>query len=193
MKTINEMDWTDGAGASLQKVGGILKKAEKERHDANEDYFSNPRILVMDLDTGSSFVIRTKHEEGGKTKGYGYRRCSSVRQRITAKLPTKKIIARLVRMAIRSFVPKDAPSEQYSVVVQKAIEDIAAEIADDSKWEASDDKYGSAVTAAVTDILGHTWTDRAGDSITCIEAIPAPFVVMDIEAVKEMAERVVVA
>jgi len=193
MDRIREQEWTDGIGSALQKAGAVLKKAEKDEHDADEGYYSNPNVLVMDLNTGSSFVIRpSRTEQNGKTKGYGYRKCPAVKQRITAKLPTKKIIARLTRMAIRAFVPKDAPPEQISVVVKKAIEDIAADIADDSKWNAGDDKHGAAVTKAVSELLGHTWTTRAGDSLTCLEAIPAPFVEMDTDAVKMMAEKVVV-
>jgi len=193
MERIREQEWTDGVGSALQKAGAILKKSERDEHDADENYYSNPNVLVMDLNTGSSFVIRTKRtDEAGKTKGYGYRKCPSVKQRITAKLPTKKIIARLTRIAIRSFVPKDAPPERVSVVVKKAINDIAADIADDGKWNTADDKYGTAVTKAVSEVLGHTWSTRAGDSLTCLEAVPAPFVEMDTEAVKTMAEKVVV-
>jgi hypothetical protein len=193
MERIREQEWTEGIGSALQKAGAILKKNERDEHDADENYYSNPNVLIMDLSTGSSVVLRTKRtDEAGKTKGYGYRKCPAVKQRITAKLPTKKIIARLTRMAIRAFVPKDAPPEQISVVVKKAIADIAADIADDSKWNAADDKHGAAVTKAVSELLGHTWTTRAGDSLTCLEAVPAPFVEMDIEAVKMMAEKVVV-
>ena len=193
MEGMNEQEWTDGAGSALQKAGNALKKAEKGRHDANEDYYSNPRILVMDLDSGASVILRTSRDDGnGKTKGYGYRKCPAVRQRITAKLPTKKIIARLTRMAIRSFVPTDAPPERVSVVVKKAIDDIAADIADDSKWNAADDKHGVAVTKAVSELLGHTWTTRAGDSLTSLEAIPVAMAELDVEAMNEWMDEAVV-
>jgi len=192
MEGMNEQEWTDGAGSALQKAGGALKKAEKERHDADEDYYSNPRILVMDLDSGASMILRTSRDGNTKTKGYGYRRCSAVTQRITAKLPTKKIIARLARMAIRSFVPTDAPPEQISVVVKSAIEDIAAQIANDEEWSAEDDKYGVAVTKAVNELMGHTWTTRAGDSLVSMEAIPVAMAELDVEAMNEWMNEVVV-
>jgi len=192
MEGMNEQEWTDGAGSALQKAGSALKKAEKERHDADEDYYSNPRILVMDLDSGASMILRTSRDGNSKTKGYGYRRCSAVKQRITAKLPTKKIIARLARMAIRSFVPTDAPPEQVSVVVKSAIEDIAAQIANEEGWSAEDDKYGVAVTNAVNELMGHTWTTRAGDSLVSMEAIPVAMAELDVEAMNEWMDEVVV-
>tara|TARA_B100000287_G_scaffold254023_1_gene238695 strand:- start:1051 stop:1632 length:582 start_codon:yes stop_codon:yes gene_type:complete len=192
MEGISEQEWTDGAGSALQKAGNALKKAERERHDADEDYYSNPRILVMDLDSGASMILRTSRDGNAKTKGYGYRRCPAVTQRITAKLPTKKIIARLARMAIRSFVPTNAPPEQISVVVKSAIEDIASQIANDDEWSAEDDKYGVAVTKAVNELMGHTWTTRAGDSLVSMEAIPVPMAELDVEAMNEWMDEAVV-
>ena len=189
MERLTEMNWTDGTGSALQKAGAILKKSERASHDDGEDYFSNPRLFVMDLDTGSQCIIRTKPHEGEKTQGHGYRRCASVRQRIAAKLPMKKVMGRLLRMTVRSFVPKDAPADQISVVTRKAIDDIAAEIADDSKWSIEDDKYGNAVTSAISEILGNTWSERAGDTVTCLEAVPVPMAVMNTEMMKSMEEE----
>ena len=163
---IEEMNWTDGSGVALKKAGMQLAKMEKDLHDADEDYYSDPELLVIDMKTGASMTIGTEKKETGKTNGHGYRRCKSVRQRVTAKLPTKKIMSRLLKIAIRNFVPKDAPEDEYSIVVKRAIDDIAKEMADESNWDAGDDKYASAITAAVSDILGETWTVRAGDTCT---------------------------
>lgn len=189
MKQVTEMNWTDGAGSALQKLGSALKKAEREQHSDEEDYFSDPRIFIMDLDTGTSCVVQTEPHKGGKTDGHGYRRCKSVRQRIPAKLPTKKVLGRLLKMAIRNFVPKNSSEEEYSRVVEKAVEDIAAELADDSRWSIEDDKFSAAITAAISDILGHTWTERVGDSPTKLEAIPTPMAVMDVSALEALMEK----
>ena len=121
---------------------------------------------MIDMKTGSSLTIGTEVKETGKTNGRGYRRCKQVRQRVAAKLPTKKVLSRLLKIAIRNFVPKDAPDDEYSIVVKKAIQDIAEEMADESKWMSGDDKYAAAITAALGDILGETWSVRAGDTCT---------------------------
>lgn len=163
---IERMNWTDGSGTALKKAGALLSKIEKDMHDADEDYYSDPHILVVDMKTGASMTIGTERKETGKTNGHGYRRCKQVRQRVTAKLPTKKIMSRLLKIAIRNFVPKDAPDDEYSIVVKNAIEDIAREMADESKWSSSDEKYATAITAAMGDILGETWMTRAGDTCT---------------------------
>ena len=163
---IEEMDWTDGSGTALKKAGMMLSKIEKSMHDPDEDYYADPQLLVIDMKTGSSLTIGTEVKETGKTNGRGYRRCKQVRQRVAAKLPTKKVLSRLLKIAIRNFVPKDAPDDEYSIVVKKAIQDIAEEMADESKWMSGDDKYAAAITAALGDILGETWSVRAGDTCT---------------------------
>ena len=193
MMKIEEMDWTDGSGTALKKAGMMLSKMEKDMHSPDEDYFADPQLMVIDMNTGASLTIGTEVKETGKTNGHGYRRCKQVRQRVTAKLPTKKIMSRLLKIAIRNFVPKDAPEDEYSIVVKKAIDDIAKEMADESNWDATDDKYATAITAAVGDILGETWTMRAGDTCTSFAIEAAGTTQMDFSKLrrKEEVEHVI--
>ena len=170
---IEDMDWTDGSGTALKKAGALLSKIEKDIHSPDEDYYADPQLLIVEMKTGASLTVGTEFKDTGKTNGHGYRRCKQVRQRVTAKLPTKKIMSRLLKIAIRNFVPKDAPEDEYSIVVKKAIEDIAKEMADESNWSTTDDKYATAITAAVSDILGETWSTRAGDTCTSFAIEPA--------------------
>jgi len=191
MKQAAEMEWTAGTGKTLSKLGAVLHKAELTL-EPDVDIESNPALLVQDLNTGSSVVMMTEPHEGGKTHGNGYRRCKDVRQRIPASLPTKKVIGRLARMAVRNFVPTDAEPEEYSRIVRAAISDIAAELADESKWSVEDDKYGQAITAAINDVLDLTWSVRKGDTLLKMEAYPLDMAVMDTEQVKEMIEMEVI-
>tara|TARA_A100001515_G_scaffold17225_1_gene12413 strand:- start:2216 stop:2794 length:579 start_codon:yes stop_codon:yes gene_type:complete len=191
MKQAVEMEWTAGTGKTLSKLGAALHKSELEQ-EPDADIESNPALLVQDLNTGSSIVMMTEPHEGGKTHGNGYRRCRDVRQRVPAALPTKKVIGRLARMAVRNFVPADTDPEQYSIIVQRAIEDIAAELADESVWSAEDDKFGQAIVAAVNDVLDLTWRVRKGDTLLKMEAYPLDVAVMDTEQVKEMIEMEVI-
>lgn len=168
---LNE-EWTDGVGKALKVVGGIVERKERETHQHDDTYVSDPEILIMDLRTGASLLLVTEEHEGGKTHGHGYRKCKSVMQNIPSKLPTKKVIGRLVSMIVKNFVPTNAPPEQYSVLVSKAIADIAAELADESKWNASTDKHAVAVNKAISDLLSHTMSRRAGDSLLKMKVAP---------------------
>jgi len=191
MKQAAEMEWTAGTGKALSKLGAELHRAELKA-EPDVDIEGDPVLLVQDLTTGTSVVMMTEPHEGGKTHGHGYRRCRDVRQRVPAALPTKKLIGRLARMAVRNFVPKDADPEQYSIIVQRAIEDIAAELADESVWSIEDDKFGNAIGAAVTAMLDLTWKVRKGDTLLRMEAYPLDVAIMDAEQVKEMIEMEVI-
>ena len=74
-------------------------------------------------------------------------------------------------LVIRNFVPKDAPDEQYSVMVQNAIDEVAKSLADDEQWDDNVEDYGPAVSKAISDLLEHTTTRRAGDSLLNMRAI----------------------
>ena len=85
---IERMDWTDGSGTALKKAGALLSKIEKSMHDADEDYYSDPHILVVDMKTGASMTIGTEKKETGKTNGHHFRRQMPSSQRVSALQPT---------------------------------------------------------------------------------------------------------
>jgi hypothetical protein len=182
MKQLSEMDWTDGTAKALKVAASQIEKREKSLHDKHENYYADPHLMLMDMVTGASVMLRTEPHTGGKTHGHGYRRCAAVEQRIARKLPTKRIMRRLLRMAIRNFVPTDADPDEMSPVVKKALKDIAAIIADDSIED--DDKHEAALDAALEEILGHTMSTRSGDTLLKMQAIPLSSAPMDVSAVK---------
>ena len=169
---VNEREWTDGVGKTLKTIGALIEKKERASHDVDDDYVSDPQILIKDLKTGSELFIMTGDVEGGKTLGHGYRKCKSVVQTVRSKLPTKKIIGRLMSLVIRNFVPTDAPEEQYSAMVGNAIEEVARSLADDEQWDDNVEDYGPAVSKAISDLLEHTTTRRAGDSLLNVKVAP---------------------
>ena len=183
MKQASEMEWTDGTAKALKKLASAIEKQEKDRHTSDEDYYSNPELMVMDMLTGSTVMLQTEPHTGGKTHGNGYRRCSAVTQRIPAKMQTKKMMARLLKMSIRNFVSVDASDDEYSVVVAKAIKDIAAMLVDESEWTVEEDKYAGALQAAISDLMELTTSVRAGDSLLKVEAIPMSTAHMDVSKI----------
>ena len=188
MKQLAEMEWTDGTAKALKVAASQIQKAEANRHDKYEDYYSDPQLMLTDLLTGSTVMLTTEPHQGGKTHGRGYRRCAAVDQRIARKLPQKRIMRRLLRMAIRNFVPTDANPDEVSPVVKKALKDIASIIADDSVED--DDRYDAALNAALEEILGHTMSTRSGDTLLKMQAIPLSKAHMDMSAVNAEVEQI---
>jgi len=175
---IMKQEWNDGIAKVLKTIAGPIAKQEKERHNADEDYYADPQLYIQDLVTGASLMIQPDVlKTTGKTDGRGYRSCSAVTQRMTAKLPTKKIVGRLVSMMVRNFVPKDASPEVYSTMVAKFIEDTAKEITNESKWSPDDAKYADAVNKAISDLLEHTVSTRAGDTLLNVRIVPMTSVI----------------
>lgn len=170
---IMKQEWNDGIAKVLKTIAGPIAKQEKERHNADEDYYADPQLYIQDLVTGASLMIKPDVlKTTGKTNGHGYRSCSAVTQRMTSKLPTKKIVGRLVSMMVRNFVPVDANPEVYSTMVAKFIDDTAKEIANESKWSPDDTKHADAVNKAISDLLEHTVSTRAGDTLLNVKATP---------------------
>tara|TARA_R100000278_G_scaffold59871_1_gene48984 strand:+ start:650 stop:1234 length:585 start_codon:yes stop_codon:yes gene_type:complete len=189
MKQISEMNWTDGVAKALKVAASQIEKREKDKHDKHEDYYSNPQVMLTDMLTGATVMLVTEPHTGGKTHGNGYRRCAAVEQRIPRKLPMKRIMRRLLQMSIRNFVPEDADPETIGPVVEKALKDIAAFIADDTVED--DDKHEAALNEALEKILGHTMSTRAGDTLLKMQAIPLSTAHMDVSAINaEVKEQI---
>jgi len=189
MKQVAEMEWTDGTAKALKVVASQIEKREKNSHHKDEDYYSNPQVMVTDMLTGSTVMLVPEPHTGGKTHGNGYRRCAAVEQRIPRKLPMKRIMRRLLSMAIRNFVPTDADADVMSPVVKKALKDIAAIITDDTVED--DTKHEAALNEALEKILGHTMSTRAGDTLLKMQAIPLSTAHMDVSAISaEVKERI---
>ena len=184
------MEWTDGVAKALRKLATEIDKVEKGRHEPTEDYYSDPRVYVMDMDTGAAVLIETDTQEGGKTHGRGYRRCPEVSQRISAKFPQKKVMSRLLSMAIRNFVPGDTDPAYYSVVVNKAIDDIALMLADDSQWNIEDEKHAPALNKAIGKLMDMTLSTRAGDTLINVIITPIETAMMDTSAIMESKKEV---
>jgi len=190
MKQVQEMPWTDGVGKALKKLGAEIEKREKALRLPDEDYYADPHLMVMDLNSGTTVIIQTEPHSGGKTHGHGYRRCASVEQRILRALPVKRIIRRLLRMAIRNFVPTDTDPAYYSVVVENAIDDIAKMLTDDSEWSIEEEKHAPALKKAIDKLMDETISTRAGDTLLNVMFTEVETAMMDVSAIMENKKEV---
>ena len=56
MKQVSEMEWTDGTAKALKKLASAIERQAKSRHTPDEDYYSNPELMVLDMLTGSTVM-----------------------------------------------------------------------------------------------------------------------------------------
>lgn len=188
----DNMEWTDGTGKALSKLGSELSKSEKDKRDPKVEYYADPQLYVMDLNTGAAVLIESDTDNTkGKTHGRGYRKCAQVQQRMPAKFPQKKVITRLLAMAIRNFVPTDTDPTFYSVVVENAIKDIAAMLANDSEWSIEEEKHAPALNKAISKLMDETLSTRAGDTLLNVKVTEIETAMMDVSSIKENKKVVV--
>jgi len=186
------MEWTDGTGKALSKLASELTKQEKKRRDPKQEYYADPQLYVMDLKSGAAMLIETdKENTKGKTHGRGYRKCAEVQQRMPAKFPKKNVMARLLAMAIRNFVPTETDPAHYSVVVENAIKDIAKMLTNDSEWNIEEEKHSAALNKAIDKLMDETISTRAGDTLLNVIFTEVDTAMMDVSAIKENKQEVV--
>jgi len=190
MKEAKNMEWTDGVGKALSTLGSVISKQEKARHDKGEDYFSDPMLYVQDLNTGTSVLLVPDDNEGGKTKGRGYRRCSSVRQRIPNKVPPKLQMSVLLDMVVGMLVPKEEDrmgplgEAAYSRIASAMVEAQSAE-----NWLKENGKHVSRVNEIIEKLQDMTWTERSGDTLLNMRALKMEEAVMSEKEILEAAGR----
>jgi hypothetical protein len=190
MKETKNMEWTDGVGKALSTLGSVISKQEKARHDKGEDYFSDPMLYVQDLNTGTSVLLVPDDNEGGKTKGRGYRRCSSVRQRIPNKVPPKLQMSVLLDMVVGMLVPKEGDrmgplgEAAYNRIANAMVEAQSAE-----NWLKENGKHASRVNEIIEKLQDMTWTERSGDTLLNMRAIQMEEAVMSEKKILETVGR----
>jgi len=190
MKEAKNMEWTDGVGKALSTLGSVISKQEKARHDKGEDYFSDPMLYVQDLNTGTSVLLVPDDNEGGKTKGRGYRRCSSVRQRIPNKVPPKLQMSVLLDMVVGMLVPKEEDrmgplgEAAYNRIASAMVEAQSAE-----NWLKENGKHTSRVNEIIEKLQDMTWTERSGDTLLNMRALKMEEAVMSEKEILEAAGR----
>tara|TARA_R110002012_G_scaffold85141_10_gene212425 strand:- start:281 stop:868 length:588 start_codon:yes stop_codon:yes gene_type:complete len=183
---MDEKIWTDGSGKALSKVASMLTKKENERHSKEDEYYSDPRLYVQDLNTGSAIMVVPEEHEGGKTHGRGYRKCKSVRQRIPHKVSPKLQIAVLLDMLVTQLVPKG--EDRLSPLAEAAYRRIAQamlEAQEANDWLKENAKHSSKVNEVIEKIQDMTWVERKGDSLLKVDIVTLDEAVMNFGQINE--------
>lgn len=179
------MNFTDGSGKALKKLGALLDRHESDRHGQDEDYFSDPNMCVIDLNTGETILIQPSGNEGGKTKGRGYRKCRSVEQRIPHRVPPSLQMAVVLDM----LVPMLSNGNQVGPLAQAAYDRIATAMVDAQQsddWLKQNGRHVKEVKQMLEQIQNMTWTTRKGDSLLNVDFNVVENAQLDLNAIKEL-------
>jgi hypothetical protein len=194
MKEAADMDWTDGSGKVLATLGGILSRAEKEKHDAAEVYTSNPSLMVIDLETGATALLETEPHEGGRTQGQGYKKEAAYQQRIPMKVPLSLQRNILLDMIVSMLVPEG--SEEIGPLGKAAYKRIAGALKEGLEKSISTDtdlatywkeryaNHAQLVTELSEQINDMTITTVTGKALCKMRAIPLTVAELDVDAMR---------
>jgi len=195
MKQIKEMRWTDGVGKALASLGAAITSAEKERHTDDEEYFSDPQIMVMDILTGATVMVQTEPHVGGRTHGRGYKREKSWNQRLPMKVPMSLQRNILLDMIVGMLVPEGSTEvgvlgkAAYSRIAQAMKEGLEMSISTDkdlaTHWKDKYAKHASLVTEVSNQINDMTITRMSGRQQIKVEAIPITNAILNPDLVGE--------
>ena len=95
-----QMNWTPGAGKTLRALGDALMNTEYESSDTTIETRASPRLMVVDMDTGATILLKPIPHSGGKTKGDGYVRYPDYEQSNPQRVPpTLKVAILLDKIA----------------------------------------------------------------------------------------------
>lgn len=170
---IEGMNWTDGSGKALSALAKAMTSIERESHSKESEYYSDPMLYVKDLNTGSAVMLVPSSNESGKTHGRGYRKCSMVRQRIPHKVPPKLQIAVLLDMLVGMLVPKgEDVTGPLGKAAYKRIAQAMVKAQNADSWLKNNAKHSASVQEVMGQLLDMTWSERAGDSLLNMVALP---------------------
>ena len=195
MKQVHEMEWTDGVGKALATLGAEITKAEKTRHADDEEYFSDPSLMVMDMDTGSTVMIQTEPHTGGRTKGRGYRKEAGWEQTIPMKVPLTLQRNILLDMLVGMLVPKGSDEAgplgkaAYARIAEALKEGLEMSISTDKDlakhWKDKYAKHAKLVDEISAQINELTLTKMTGRQQIRVEAVPVTNAILNPELVGE--------
>jgi hypothetical protein len=184
-----QMAWTQGAGKALKALGDALMKQEYNDADASSETRTDPRLMVVDLNSGSTITLNTTPHSGGKTDGSGYVRYPDYEQSNPNRVPpTLQVSVLLNKMA----------GMLDGRLMESALNDIAEAMKEANELRLSNDKetykhwldehssYPTMLKQALERIRSMTVKPQKGDTLISMQAIPhmvATASVSEIEAI----------
>ena len=184
-----QMGWTAGVGKALRALGDLLMKVEYNDCDATEETRSDPELMVMDMHTGTTILLKTTPHRGGKTSGDGYVRFPDYEQSNPMRIPpTLKEAVMLDKMAgmLGGRIAGAVMKEIAEAMVEANELRLSADKETYKHWLAEHANYPDELKVMLDEFRKSTIKSQKGDTLLAIQAIPHMVATASIEEMQSI-------
>ena len=190
-----DMVWTQGIGKTLRALGDALMKREYDDADTTSETRTNPELIVVDMNTGSTILLKTVPHEGGKTDGSGYVRYPDYEQSNPMRVPP----------TLKEAVMLDKMAGMLGGRLTKAVmNEIAAAMAEANELRLSNDKeaykhwieehskYPDELNSMLEQFRQMTVKNQKGDTLIQMQAIPHMVAMASVSEIQDIVAEFLV-
>tara|TARA_R110002020_G_scaffold118792_3_gene271343 strand:+ start:9528 stop:10163 length:636 start_codon:yes stop_codon:yes gene_type:complete len=190
-----QMQWTPGAGKTLRALGDALMNTEYESADTDTVTRENPQLMVVDMNTGATILLKPIPHSGGKTKGDGYVRYADYEQSNPQRIPpTLKVVILLDKIAgmlggrITSAVMREIAEAMSEANILRLSNDKATY----QHWIDEHAKHPEALEEILTEFRQMTVKNQKGDTLIQMKAIPHMVATADVRVMQDIVDQYIV-
>jgi hypothetical protein len=190
-----QMLWTPGVGKTLRMLGDALMKTEYNESDIKSETRTDPQLMIVDMNTGSTILLKTTPHEGGKTDGSGYVRYPDYEQSNPMRVPpTLKEAVMLDKMA--GMLDGRITASIMREIVEAMSEANELRLSNDKEaykhWVAEHSKYPEQLNDMLEEFRQMTIKNQKGDTLIQMQAIPHMVAMASVSAIQDMVAEFIV-
>ena len=190
-----QMLWTPGAGKTLRMLGDALMKTEYTESDVSSETRTDPQLMVVDMNTGSTILLKTTPHEGGKTDGSGYVRYPDYEQSNPMRVPpTLKEAVMLDKMA--GMLGGRLTASVMREIAEAMSEANALRLSNDKEaykyWIAEHSKYPDELNSMLEQFRLMTIKNQKGDTLIQMQAIPHMVAMASVSVIQDIVAKFLV-
>jgi len=190
-----QMLWTPGAGKTLRMLGDALMKTEYTESDVSSETRTDPQLMVVDMNTGSTILLKTTPHEGGKTDGSGYVRYPDYEQSNPMRVPpTLKEAVMLDKMA--GMLGGRLTASVMREIAEAMSEANALRLSNDKEaykyWIAEHSKYPDELNGMLEQFRLMTIKNQKGDTLIQMQAIPHMVAMASVSVIQDIVAKFLV-
>jgi len=171
----SQMGWTEGVGKALRTLGDLLMKVEYANCDPTDETRTSPELMVMDMTTGTTILLKVAPHKGGKTDGDGYVRFPDYEQSNPMRIPpTLKEAIMLDKLAgmLGGRIATAVMREIAEAMVEANELRLSADKETYKNWIDEHAKYPDELKGMLDELRQSTIKNQKGDTLLAMQAIP---------------------
>ena len=190
-----QMNWTPGAGKTLRALGDALMNTEYESSDTTTETRASPRLMVVDMDTGATILLKPIPHSGGKTKGDGYVRYPDYEQSNPQRVPpTLKVAILLDKIAgmLGGRITQAVMREIAEAMSEANILRLSNDKATYQHWIDEHAKHPEELERILGEFRQMTVKNQKGDTLIQMKAIPHMVATADVRIMQDIVDQYLV-